>query len=86
MSLSDLVAEAELPRDIADAVDALVGLKAATREMGTGPVPDALRAFITRTFDDTDIAAIRSREDVASARERASAFFIDAVRKYGPQN
>jgi predicted nucleotidyltransferase len=76
MHFPTLAAETDLPADLAAIVDELLERKAATRELGTGPLPAAIGAII-----DTEFSLARElwpdrpgRPDVHS-REAAEALF-----------
>jgi predicted nucleotidyltransferase len=85
MSLPDLMAQAALPTELVAAIDALIRLKAVTREMGTSQVPDAVRTFILGELAISDrTTATRSTKETAAARSHAATFFREAIATYGP--
>ncbi|MFR9752001.1 DNA polymerase beta superfamily protein [Nocardia sp. 004] len=70
MHLPTLMRQCELPADLSAAVAELTGLKSQAHEMGSGPVPAPISAFITT---ELDCAARTFHESVAHDRVRAQA-------------
>lgn len=79
-----MLAEGAPPCEVAQLAAELVARKAATREFGRGPLPAPIAAFVEEEF-----AAAREMFETGpvapsdEARERADAFFRDAVRGSG---
>jgi uncharacterized protein len=84
MHFPTLMAECEPSADVAAFVTDLMQQKAATRELGTAPLPSPIAGFI-----DGEFAMARERlTDIdasipESARAEATAFFRDTVRRFG---
>jgi uncharacterized protein len=90
MDLVALLAQSDASAALREAVDELVALKAVTREMGTGAVPEIVSRFVT---DELGLAAQAvpagagreaSVDGRADARARAADFFRSAVERLGP--
>ncbi len=66
------MAQCEPPRDVWDIASELIEKKASTREMGSAPLPPAIRAFV-----DTEFAEAReyfqSERTTAERRGKAAA-------------
>jgi predicted nucleotidyltransferase len=85
MHFPTLMSECAPPAEVAELVGALILAKARTRELGRGPVPAPIRAFIDKEF-------ARARELMADAPSRlpteaqgeAEALFRDWVLRSGP--
>lgn len=83
MHFPTLMAECDPPANVAAMAAELVERKAVTRELGEGPLPDAIAAFVEQEF-----AAARDVFETGRVRlspaawEEADAFFRDAVRRY----
>lgn len=84
MHFATLLAESAPPREVAQLAAELIARKAETRELGRGPLPAPIAAFVEEEF-----AAARELFETGpvapseEARERADAFFRDAVRGSG---
>ncbi|MGY4644679.1 nucleotidyltransferase domain-containing protein [Cellulomonas sp. URHB0016] len=85
MDLPTLVAGADLPAVVVEAVEALVEQKALGREMRTGPVPPVLRRVVEHELRDRDWLDVRRTEEgLRSARRSTAAYFVSAVERYAP--
>ncbi|WP_297258225.1 nucleotidyltransferase domain-containing protein [Chelatococcus sp.] len=84
MHFPTLIAEGEPPAELAALVGDLLARKAITRELGVGPVPEPIAAFIDREFEaarevfETGPIPIDER-----AKHEAEAFFRAAVERFG---
>lgn len=74
MHLPTLMEQSDIPRDLAAVVEILREQKAATREMGSGQIPDALLRFIEAEF-----AAAGGREGEPTSRSPEAARQADAL-------
>lgn len=86
MHLPTLLTECDVSADLAGAVNELIAQKAVTRELGDGPVPAPIRAFIASEYGlaTTTLAAAKPRNP-EPARARTAAFFrAEALRAAGP--
>jgi uncharacterized protein len=83
MHFPTLMAECELPADVAAIVADLLARKLATRELGTGQLPQPLSAFID---DELEWARANSaRRDTGARREQhamCEKFFAETVRRF----
>ncbi len=95
MDLRTLLAQGEATVGLRDAVEELVALKAVTREMGSGAVPEVISRFVAdelelaRQVGAWSGASAGTGEptvtgDRTEARERAAEFFRSAVARYAP--
>lgn len=80
MDLPSLLATSDPPVDVAAEVAALTALKAVTREMGEGPLPPALAAFMSDEFaraaDAVESGSVTAPErDMPALRAAAEALF-----------
>lgn len=83
MHFPTLLAEGNVPRAARDVVDDLLARKAVTREMGAGPMPAALLAFVRAELDATPPRNRRGPAEgvaAADALYRAVALRLDAAR------
>jgi uncharacterized protein len=71
MRLQHLMAECDLPRSLYNSIADLIALKAQTREMGVGPVPEAIEHFIA---DEEALADTVCDEECRKPFEERSAF------------
>ena len=83
MHFPTLIAESELPSDVVTIIADLLACKAATRELGTGPLPQPLAAFID---EELEWARARTARRGPSQRREQHAmcetFFAETVRRY----
>ncbi|QJW36673.1 DNA polymerase beta superfamily protein [Cellulosimicrobium protaetiae] len=84
MDLATLLVEGEAPDDVTRAAADLVALKAVSREMGAGAVPEPLVRFVTDELALASAAGDQHDGDRAAARAVAAASFRDLVARYGP--
>ncbi|MCC2320038.1 nucleotidyltransferase domain-containing protein [Cellulomonas xiejunii] len=86
MNLTQLLDEAPPPADVRDDVEALVAAKAVTRELGTGTVPPALRAWVDAQLSDAADADVSpDGTAVAQRRAEAAARFRGLVARWAPE-
>lgn len=84
MNFPTLLAECELPPELAEIVSELLLRKAETRELGSSPLPPPIASFIASEFD-------QAREEFEgrfvqlpeAAKAEADAFFRKAVERFG---
>lgn len=82
MNFVTLMREIEPGQDIADIVETLLIEKAQSSEMGAGPVPPALSAFIDREFEIARAMSRSGGRPVSNeAREKAEAFFLRELKR-----
>jgi predicted nucleotidyltransferase len=82
MHFPTLMAESELPPDVAAIVADLLASKATTRELGTGPLPRPLADFIDEELECA--RASTTRRGPSQRREQhamCEAFFAETVRR-----
>lgn len=85
MNFSQLIEACEPPAAVSVISDALLARKAATREMGEAPLPEALATFIEEEFAQARLAFDTGPVRIAGeARVAAEAFFRSCVRRFGP--
>src|SRR5262249_2585913 len=85
MHFPTLIAESELPADVAAIVANLLERKAATRELGTGPLPQPLAAFVEGELEWARPKSARRRH--GQRREQhamCETFFAKTVRRFDP--
>jgi hypothetical protein len=83
MHFPTLMAESELPPDVATIVADLLACKATTRELGTGPLPQPLAAFINEEL--AWARASTARRGPSQRREQQAmceTFFAETVRRF----
>jgi uncharacterized protein len=83
MHFPTLIAECELPHDVAAIVSDLLARKATTRELGTGPVPRPIAAFIDEELEWA--RASTARRGPSQRREQhamCETFFAETVRRF----
>lgn len=83
MNLTQLLAEAPPDADVADAVGELTALKAATRELGSGPVPEPIRRFVGQWLTADVESWFGAGTDPGPARARAADGFRSLVAAWG---
>ncbi len=81
MHFPTLMAESDPPPEMAMVAAELMARKAETRELGTGPLPTPIAAFIAEEFE-TARASFETGpvKPSAEARARAEAFFREVMR------
>lgn len=85
MHFPTLMAECDLPAETVAIVADLLARKAATRELGTGPMPQPLAAFIDRELEWARAnAARRGRNQRHEQQAMCEAFFAETVRRFDP--
>lgn len=82
MHFPTLLAECDPPAQVAALADELMARKAETRELGTGPLPDAIFAFIAEEFEAArELFETGPVRPSAESRAKAEAFFREVVRE-----
>lgn len=85
MHFPSLMGEADPPDEVAAITAELIERKAATRELGTAPLPGAITSFIDEEFS---IARERFFDGTGTIslvkREKVQAFFLEALRRFSP--
>ncbi|QDW64688.1 nucleotidyltransferase domain-containing protein [Oerskovia sp. KBS0722] len=89
MDLRTLLVQGEASDALREAVDELVALKAVTREMGPGAVPEVISRFVADELERARAGGgssgpLAESRDRREARERAAEFFRSAVERYAP--
>jgi len=85
MHFPQLMAESDIPADVAAIVDDLIAKKAVTRELGSGHLPEAVAHFIDSEFEGAPAAfPDTGRDDEREARTAAEDFFFWAVERLVP--
>ena len=83
MHFPTLMAESELPPDVAAIVADLLARKSTTRELGSGPLPQPLAAFIDEELEWAQ--ARTARRGLSQRTEQhgmCEAFFAETVRRF----
>jgi len=83
MHFPTLMAESDLPPDVSAIVADLLACKATTRELGTGPLPQPLAAFIDEELEWA--RANTARRGPSQRREQhamCETFFAETVRRF----
>jgi len=76
-----LLHHCDVPPSVVDLVSELMARKALTRELGSGPLPEPVRAFIDAEYEEARKVFPRQRHDIApERRERVEAFFQATIR------
>lgn len=70
MSLPDCMAQAGLPADVRDEIEAMIARKALTRELGLGPVPPVIAGYLETRYAHHVKLAPQMRHDSAATDER----------------
>jgi uncharacterized protein len=84
MHFPTLMAECDPPRDVVGFVDALLELKAQTRELGSAPLPAPIVNFVDSEFELARSRFEQGRFTVPNeAKEEAATFFRMAVDRFG---
>jgi hypothetical protein len=87
MDIGSLLAGVKMPPRLADLLDELLAVKKVTREMGIGPVPDQLAAFLKQTRQRFDALMAKTvAMDAARDKQRsaiAERFYRKTVRDIG---
>lgn len=82
MNLAELREEIALEPSVSEALDELLDLKSRTRELGTGVVPEPVRAFVDSVVHVDDPAP--SGRDLDAVRREAAARFTQLVERWAP--
>jgi predicted nucleotidyltransferase len=84
MNFPTLMAECELPSELADVVSELLLRKAQTRELGTSPLPAPIASFIASELDHAqEELEGRFVQLPDAAKAEADAFFRRTVERFG---
>jgi uncharacterized protein len=84
MHFPTLMAECNPPGDVVGFVDALLALKAQTRELGSSPLPAPIVNFVDSEFELARLSFEQGRFTVSNeAKEEAATFFRMAVDRFG---
>jgi predicted nucleotidyltransferase len=85
MHFARLLEESDPPSDVLATARELVRLKAETRELGSGPLPPEIEAFIDREFEAARAAIPDGMLRISSeAKSAAEAFFRTTLARLGP--
>lgn len=83
MHFPTLMEQCEPPSDVMQIASELIALKAATKELGSAPLPSAVRNFVDAEFATArEIFAPRSKTLNSAAKDAAEALFRTAIRRY----
>jgi predicted nucleotidyltransferase len=83
MHFPTLMAQCEPPSDVMQIASDLIALKATSKEMGSAPLPAAVRNFVDSEFATArENFAPRSKTLDSAAKEAAEALFRTAIRRY----
>ncbi|MFZ5674009.1 MAG: DNA polymerase beta superfamily protein [Pseudomonadota bacterium] len=83
MHFPTLLTGCEAPAPVIGIIEDLLARKAVTRELGTGPLPAPVLAFIDQEFEEAQKAFPRAERDIRpESRDRAEAFFQMMVRRF----
>ncbi|MDR0960620.1 MAG: nucleotidyltransferase domain-containing protein [Propionibacteriaceae bacterium] len=81
MDLPTLLAESDVPRDVLDASQELIALKAKTHELGAGEPPEVLVRFAEKEIDAAaEFETFHPTKNPATVRALADEFFREQVR------
>ena len=84
MHFQTLLAQCALPEAISDLAKTLIDQKAVTREMGSAPLPEAIRIFIDQEFAIARDSMKQQTEKLDKrGKEAAEALFRSAIQRYG---
>jgi predicted nucleotidyltransferase len=84
MHFPTLLHGCEAPSSVIEIVDDLLIRKAVTRELGEGPLPEPVLAFIDGEFEEAQKVFPRRPQAISpDHREKAEAFFQAAIRRLG---
>lgn len=76
MDFQTLMAECDMPSDVAETVAELLARKAVTNELGAGPLPNPIRKFVDSEFDLAQSECAPAPKKLSpEAREAANDFF-----------
>lgn len=81
MHFPTLMAECDLERDVTDLVAALISRKAETREMGMGPIPPALLAFVEAELTAGEALVTAAAPLNGDAARAADSLYSDVTRR-----
>lgn len=84
MALPALMAEAALPSDVVAAIEQLLAVKARTRELGHGPVPQPLHGLIRDEIALAEGLAAASERPVAERRRHAEQAYRALLADFAP--
>ncbi len=82
MNIQDLMAGADLPREILECIDDLLIKKAATRELGRGVAPPPIAEFVSGELRKAEENFNKAKPATDESRERAEIFFRWAIERY----
>jgi hypothetical protein len=86
MHFPTLTAQCDAPDAVRLLIAELIEQKSRTRELGAGPLPEPIRAFIDAEFETARsvFGDDEERIPLPAAREKAEAFFRLALTRFGP--
>lgn len=85
MHFPTLMAQCAPPSDLMNIASELIALKRTSKEMGSAPLPFAVRDFVDTEFATArEIFAPRNKTLDPTAKEAAEALFRMAIRRYAP--
>lgn len=85
MHFPTLLRGCDAPASVVEVIEDLMVRKAVTRELGSGPLPEPVLAFIDAEFEEGQKVFPRTREDVRpESRALAEAFFQTMIRRLSP--
>lgn len=84
MNFQALIAQCDMPTDIAVIIDDLIERKSVTRELGSGMLPSAIASFIDTEFSvASDLFGASANAPPASARAKAEEFYREVLSRFG---
>jgi predicted nucleotidyltransferase len=87
MHFPTLIAQCAPPSDVASITEELIARKAASKEMGSAPLPVAIRNFVDAEFTEArETFGSRNLTLGAAAKDAAEALFRMVIRRYAPRS
>lgn len=87
MHFPTLIAQCAPPSDVASITEELIARKAASKEMGSAPLPVAIRNFVDAEFTEArETFGFRNLTLGAAAKDAAEALFRMVIRRYAPRS
>lgn len=85
MHFPTLLQGCDAPAAVVEIIEDLMARKAVTRELGSGPLPEPVLAFIDAEFEEAQKAFPRAQQDIRpESRKLAEAFFQTMIRRGSP--
>jgi uncharacterized protein len=86
MHFPTLIEESDLPGEVTEVISDLIKRKAVSRELGAGPLPEPIAAFIDAEFDKGrnlfEGKAVRISSEAKHKADKADAFFRETAKRF----